>query len=103
MQKRMRDWVKLSPEQRRLARESYARSKKMNAQQKSQQWERYQQLSEEKKKQLAATAKPRKQIANPPRPRVSNNGAQTHSQRPASKKQSLPTTHNDAAIPTSTP
>lgn len=76
MQDRMRDWVKLSPEQRRLARESFARAKKMDAQQKSKQWEQYQQLSEEKKQQLAATVAPKKQIVNPPRQHTGPAGLQ---------------------------
>lgn len=57
VQERMREWIKLTPEQRRIARESYARAKKLNADQKSKHWEEYQQLSEEQKKKLAAAAK----------------------------------------------
>ena len=53
---RMREWVKLTPEQRRVARENYTLSKKIDATQKSEQWEKYQQLPEEQKKQLAAEA-----------------------------------------------
>lgn len=73
MQERMRDWVKLSPEQRNLARESYARVKKLDAERKSRQWEQYQQLPAEKKKELAATVAPKKQIVNPPRRHVGKN------------------------------
>ena len=67
MQERMRDWVKLTPDQRRLARENYNRAKKLNAEQKARQWEEYQQLPDEKKKQLADTSPPPKRIVNPPR------------------------------------
>ncbi len=67
MQKRMQEWVRLSPEQRRIARENYTRVKKLQAKQKSRQWEQYQQLPEEKKKELAARASSKKLIANPPR------------------------------------
>lgn len=73
MQERMRDWVKLSPEQRHLARQSYARVKKLDAERKARQWEQYQQLPEEKKKELAATVAPKKQIVNPPRQHVGKN------------------------------
>ncbi|MDQ7968485.1 MAG: DUF3106 domain-containing protein [Oxalicibacterium faecigallinarum] len=66
MQERMRDWVALSPEERRLARENYKRVQKAKVE-KGQQWEQYQQLPEEKKKELAATAVPKKPLANPPR------------------------------------
>jgi hypothetical protein len=66
MHERMRDWVKLTPEQRRIARENYARVKKLPPEQRSAQWQQYQQLPEEKKKQLAATAPVKKAIVNPP-------------------------------------
>lgn len=67
IQARMRDWIKLTPEQRRIARESYARAKKLNPEQKSAQWEQYQQLSEEHKKELAANPV-RKPLATTPPP-----------------------------------
>lgn len=64
---RMREWVRLTPEQRRQVRESFARTQKITPGQKSAQWEQYQQLPEEKKKELAD--KPaKKQVANPPTP-----------------------------------
>ncbi|OFJ47483.1 hypothetical protein BA896_017245 [Janthinobacterium lividum] len=47
---RMRVWVKLTPEQRRLVRENYARTKKIDPGQKTAQWEQYQQLPEDQKK-----------------------------------------------------
>lgn len=66
MQERMRAWVALTPEQRRVARESYARTKKLNTDQKSAQWEQYQQLPEDQKKKLAAEAAKNKVAALPP-------------------------------------
>ena len=63
---RMRDWVKLTPEQRRIARESYARAKKLNPDQKSAQWRQYQQLPEDQKKKLAADAASKKHVATLP-------------------------------------
>ncbi len=72
---RMREWVKLTPEQRRLARENYTLSKKIDAGQKSEQWEKYQQLPEEQKKQLAdeaAKARAKKQVTNLPPQAQSN-------------------------------
>jgi len=69
LQERMRTWAKLTPEQRRLARESYARSKKLNQAQKSAQWRKYQQLPEEQKRKLAAdAAASRKHVAALPTP-----------------------------------
>ena len=64
---RMRDWLRLTPDQRRQVRESFARTQKITPGQKSAQWEQYQQLPEEKKKELADKA-PKKQVANPPTP-----------------------------------
>lgn len=56
MQERMRAWVALTPEQRRVAREVYSRAKKLNTDQKSAQWLQYQQLPEEQKKKLMEEA-----------------------------------------------
>jgi hypothetical protein len=67
-QERLRDWVKLTPEQRRIARANYAHAKKNLApNEKFAQWQRYQQLTEEQKKELAAAGMPAKnQVVNPP-------------------------------------
>jgi hypothetical protein len=72
---RMRDWIKLTPDQRRLVRENYTRTKKIGPNEKSEQWEKYQQLPEEQKKQLAAqaaSAMAKKQVANLPSHAQSN-------------------------------
>jgi hypothetical protein len=66
LQNRMRDWAKLTPEQRRVARESYSRAKKLNPSEKTAEWQQYQQLSEEQKKKLAADAATKKRVANLP-------------------------------------
>lgn len=69
VQDRMRDWVRLTPEQRRMARENYLRAqKKLKPDQKSAQWEQYQQLPEEEKKKLAAEAAAKKHVATLPSP-----------------------------------
>ncbi|MDL2357653.1 MAG: DUF3106 domain-containing protein [Pseudomonadota bacterium] len=72
---RMRDLFKMSPEERRVVRENYTRAKKIDPSQKSEEWEKYQQLPEEQKKQLAAeaaSARAKKQVANLPSPSQSN-------------------------------
>lgn len=66
MHERMRDWAKLTPEQRRVARESYSRAKRLEPDQKTAQWEEYQQLSDEQKKKLAEEAVARKRVTNLP-------------------------------------
>jgi hypothetical protein len=57
---RMREWVKLTPAQRELARETYARTRRIAPDQKTASWENYQQLPEEQKKKLAASTAGRK-------------------------------------------
>ncbi|NMM28038.1 MAG: DUF3106 domain-containing protein [Glaciimonas sp.] len=64
VQNRMRDWIKLSPQQRRIARENYWRAKKINPIQKNAHWQNYQQLSSEQKKNLATAAANRKRVTN---------------------------------------
>ena len=66
MQDRMRDWVKLTPVQRRSVRESYTRAKKLDADKKSAQWKEYQQLSDEQKKKLSQAKLPKHVAALPP-------------------------------------
>ena len=78
VQERMRDWIKLTPEQRRMARENFVRAKKLNPDQKSAQWEQYQQLPEEEKKKLAGDATTKKKVATlPPAGAQSNQQAKT--------------------------
>ena len=66
VQEKMREWIKLTPEQRRIVRENYARSKKIEPDQKSAKWEQYQHLPDEKKKTLADSAITKKQVTNLP-------------------------------------
>jgi hypothetical protein len=57
---RIRAWARLTPEQRELARETYTRTRKIAPEQKNATWETYQQLPEEQKQKLAASATTRK-------------------------------------------
>jgi hypothetical protein len=68
MHQNMTDWAKLTPEQHSIARDSYARAKKLNPEQKNEQWQQYQQLPEEQKQKLAADAAAKKHVANLPNP-----------------------------------
>lgn len=74
MQERIRDWTKLTPEQRRQARANYAQiKKKLKPEEKTAQWQEYQKLPEEKKRELAAKIeRAKQQIANPPQKRDQN-------------------------------
>src|SRR5690606_21800246 len=82
MQERMLNWAALSPEQRRLAREHYRRAKKRQVE-KSLQWEQYQQLSEEEKKELAT------------RPAQAKSGIQTELPHTSSSLDTVPATATD--------
>jgi hypothetical protein len=66
MHERMREWLTLTPEQRRQARENYFLSKKLDKSQKSASWDEYQQLPEEEKRKLAAAAAKKNQVTNLP-------------------------------------
>lgn len=66
MQERMREWAKLTPDERRVAREIYTRTKKLDASQKSAQWQEYQQLPEDQKKKLAESTPAKKHVSNLP-------------------------------------
>jgi hypothetical protein len=66
VQERMREWVRMTPEERRQVRQNFARAQKLDPSQKSTSWESYQQLTDEQKKELAAKAAVKKQVANLP-------------------------------------
>src|SRR5471032_1180746 len=68
LHERMREFIKLTPEQRRQIRQTYARTQKLDASEKTAQWELYQHLPEEQKQKLAAAANAKKQVANLPTP-----------------------------------
>ena len=50
---RMRQWMKLTPEQRELARENYSRTSRLAQGDKAADWENYKQLSADQKRKLA--------------------------------------------------
>ncbi|SOY42981.1 conserved exported hypothetical protein [Cupriavidus taiwanensis] len=54
LQARMSEWVKMTPQQRRLARENYQITRSLPAEKKAEAWDKYQQLPDEQKKKLAA-------------------------------------------------
>jgi len=74
---RMVEWIRMTPEQRRVARENYLVSKKLPAQTRENAWRAYQQLPQEQKEKLAAatekqpiviSAPSADKIASDPRP-----------------------------------
>jgi len=53
---RMRQWLKLTPEQRELARENYSRANRLAQGDKAADWKNYNRLTEDQKRTLARTA-----------------------------------------------
>ncbi|EJN07820.1 DUF3106 domain-containing protein [Herbaspirillum sp. YR522] len=68
LHERMRDWAKLTPGQRSAARTNYARAKKLDAEEKNEQWTKYQQLTAEQKKKLAQAKLPKRVAKLPTAP-----------------------------------
>lgn len=60
LQERMSQWVGMTPDQRRLARENYQVAKDLPAQTKEKAWSAYQQLPESQKEKLAAAERRRR-------------------------------------------
>ncbi|KVD03716.1 hypothetical protein BGV52_16350 [Burkholderia ubonensis] len=60
LQERMAEWVRMTPEQRRVARENYQTAKDLSAQARERAWKAYQQLPAEQKERLAAAERRRR-------------------------------------------
>jgi len=106
LHERMRDWAKLTPEQRRVARESFARANKLNQGQRNAEWQQYQKLPEEQKKKLAEEAAAKKRITtlpsatqnknkipSPPKSTLKHNGA--NAALPAASKSAVEPAHSN--------
>ena len=63
---RMTEWVKLSTNERRIARDNYLQSLNIPAEKKAEAWQAYQQLSPEEKKKLAEGANKKPSLVNSP-------------------------------------
>ncbi|SAL37158.1 PF11304 family protein [Caballeronia peredens] len=60
LHQRMEEWVRLTPDQRKVARENYQVSKSVPLENREKAWDAYQKLSEEQKKKLAASERVRR-------------------------------------------
>jgi hypothetical protein len=60
LHERMAEWVRMTPDQRKVARENYQVSKSVPVEKRERAWDAYQKLPEEQKKKLAAAEKPRR-------------------------------------------
>jgi len=107
LQGRMADWARLTPEQRRVARENFQRTKALPPEQKKAEWQQYQTLPETQKQRLAETVderKPARQKARQreqegkvvaPVPPVRNSA----STKPAASRPKPPATQPSGATP----
>ncbi|AGR73457.1 DUF3106 domain-containing protein [Burkholderia pseudomallei] len=89
LQERMTEWVRMTPEQRRVARENYLVSKDLSAQAREKAWKAYQQLSPEQKEKLAAAERRRRPtvVSAPPTGKTDrdiNRLVNAHDRHPAS-------------------
>ncbi|AOJ69490.1 MULTISPECIES: DUF3106 domain-containing protein [Burkholderia] len=90
LQERMTEWVRMTPEQRRVARENYLVSKDLlSAQAREKAWTAYQQLSPEQKEKLAAAERRRRPtvVSAPPTGKTDrdiNRLVNAHDRHPAS-------------------
>ena len=73
---RMTEWVRMTPEQRRVARENYQVSKELPREARQNAWKAYQQLPEEQKERLAASERKRRPsvVSTPPSGRTEIKG-----------------------------
>ena len=96
LQERMAEWVRMTPQERRLARENYQITRQLPAEKKAEAWDRYQQLPEEQKKKLAAAEKvPRRPgavsaLPSGKRPPADTSRQIHHQGRPASAPEAVP-------------
>ncbi|WP_341312765.1 DUF3106 domain-containing protein [Paraburkholderia sp. IMGN_8] len=73
---RMAEWVRMTPDQRRVARENYQVSKELPRETRQNAWKAYQQLPEEQKERLAASERKRRPsvVSAPPSGRTEIKG-----------------------------
>jgi hypothetical protein len=60
LHKRMEEWARMTPDERKVARENYQVSKSVPLEKREKAWDAYQKLSEEQKKKLAASERSRR-------------------------------------------
>lgn len=100
LQARMAEWVRMTPQQRRLARENYQITRSLPPETKAEAWQRYQQLSDEQKKKLAAADKvPRRPGAVSALPSGKHLPPDTSRQIRGTRKSAAPAVTANAATP----
>lgn len=99
---RMGDWARMTPEQRRAARDTFQQAKALPPEQKKAEWQKYQTLPEAQKKQIAAAAEASKPVKQKQERRAQTANAKTA--KPAVKSaQVAPASPATPGTPTPTP
>lgn len=85
LKERIRIWASLTPQERQEARQNYLNAQKLGVKDKSLQWLEYQNLPEEEKRKLAATARRKRRLPPAPRqeakpPEAPSQPAEAHAQ-----------------------
>ncbi|MDY7578451.1 DUF3106 domain-containing protein [Herbaspirillum sp. RTI4] len=92
VQERMREWLKLTPGQRKAVRENYSRAQKLDAEQKNTQWKEYLQLSEEQKRKFSESKLPKNAAGLPSLPSRSSRAIQLTPEPDLSQASASPST-----------
>ena len=74
---RMGDWARMTPEQRRAARDNFQQAKTLPPEQKKAEWQKYQTLPESQKKRIAAAAESTKPVKRKQERRAQTANAKT--------------------------
>ena len=92
LHERMSEWVRMTPDQRRVARENYQVSKELPREARQNAWKAYQQLPEEQKERLAASERKRRPsvVSAPPVGAQAKSRDSTASSMRASTAQAAP-------------
>jgi hypothetical protein len=99
LHERMAEWIGMTPEQRRVARENYQVSKQLPSQARQRAWKAYQELSPDQKARLAATERKRRTVVSAP-PSGSNSEIR-EIERLVNERDKRRQGHPQAAVPAS--
>ncbi|TAK92161.1 MAG: DUF3106 domain-containing protein [Burkholderiaceae bacterium] len=106
LQSQMRDWARLTPEERRTARENYRKIEHLPKEKKQERWAAYQQLPPEKKQQLKKPPVSAKKPVAPPAGNISKSSASVpvlQTRKKVPKHAAIQSTHRDAEAASAVP
>ncbi|MFN0161457.1 MAG: DUF3106 domain-containing protein [Burkholderiales bacterium] len=86
-QSRMAEWARLTPEQRRVARDNFRKAQELPPERKAAEWQEYQLLAPIQKKKLAATAEAQKPAVQKAQKREAERKSTAMAKKPPGKHQ----------------